>query len=214
MAIKEKTLPQTPYGNPIRLSFPADEAKNGWLPLLLDVYFMADTGVYEGINLRLKQGQTLACAKGCSNCCKTHTDIPVYPLELLGLYWYAIEKVQGEPREKLKLQLRGYTKGNACPFLLEGSCVVHPLRPMACRHFNVFRQSCGEGEDPYYTRRKDVLTPIEKYKEKALAAMLPFHGIKLRAERREAMKKGTIHTFVENLRELEWGKLADRMGKQ
>ena len=78
---------------PRRLSFPADEIAQKWLPMLLDAYFIADQGIYEGISREEKQGRKLACTKGCSNCCKAHLTIPIYPLELLGLYWYTTEKV-------------------------------------------------------------------------------------------------------------------------
>ncbi len=202
------------YPEPKRLSFPLDEAKNKWLPMLLDAYFIADQGVHEGVSRRLKKGHKLACAKGCSSCCKTHTTIPVYPVEIIGLYWYVIEKIQDDRRDKLNVQLRNFSADKPCPFLAEGACGVHPMRPMACRHFNVFSKSCDEGEDPYYTRRYDVLTPIKKYKNKALSTMLPFHGIKQASRRKEAMKTGLIHDFAQTLQELEWTKLADRMDEE
>ncbi|MBS1114086.1 MAG: hypothetical protein H6Q92_1849, partial [Nitrospirae bacterium] len=36
-----------------------------------------------------------------------------------------------------------------------------------CRQFNVFGSPCAEGEDPYYTRREDVLLPIKQYTDRA-----------------------------------------------
>jgi hypothetical protein len=84
---------------------------------------------------------------------------------------------------------------------------------MACRYFNVFAKPCSEGEDPFYTRRYDVLTPDEKLKDKALSLMLPYHGIIQRAERREAMKNGYIHQFVKNLQEIHWPKVAMRLSR-
>ncbi len=209
---KEKKTGKISISAPRRVTFPSDETGKQWLPMLLDAYFIADQGVYEGIKKRLNQGQHLACAKGCSSCCKTHTTIPVYPLELTGLYWYVIDKVHDERREKLKNQLKNFTLGNACPFLTDGICGIHQMRPMACRFFNVFGTSCEESEDPFYTRRQDVLTPIKKFKEKALYTMLPFHGITLRAKKKEFIKKGLIHSQVQNLHEIDWPKLADRMG--
>ena len=196
---------------PVRLSFPADEVKLGWLPLLLDAYYLVDKGVYEGIRKRVARGDSLACAKGCSSCCEIHFTIPVYPLEVVGLYWYLIDKVTGPERERLKVQLRSFKAGAPCPFLLDGACGVHPMRPMACRHFNVFNRPCARGEDPYYTRRKDVLTPIEKYKNKALYAMLPFHGIRDRAKRKQALRLGYLNGLVQNLHEIDWANLARRM---
>ncbi len=200
---------------PIRLSFPHDEERLGWLSMLLDAYYIADKGIHEGIKKRLARGETLACAKGCSSCCEIHFTIPVYPLELVGLYWYVIEKIMGDERRIIKKQLTDFHPGKPCPFLLDGICGVHAMRPLACRHFNVFNRSCSPGEDPYYTRRKDVLTPIERYKNKAINAMLPFHGIKDRAKRRQAVKMGYLNGLVQNLHEIDWLNLAHRMdGKQ
>lgn len=177
--------------------------------MLLDAYFESDKSVYQSIAKELtKKGRMLACSKGCASCCKTHVTIPVYPLELLGIYWFALEKVIEEHREIMVKQLLDFEPGKGCPFLIEGTCDVHPMRPMACRFFNVFNTPCKEGEDPFYTRRKDVMTPYEKEKNKALSWMLPHHGIVQRAERREAMRNGYIHRFAKNLQDINWPKVA------
>ncbi len=195
---------------PNRLNFP-EEKEIDWLSLLLDAYFIADKGVYEAISKRIRGGESLACGRGCSSCCNTHTTIPIYPLELVGIYWYAIEKVSGPARDSLKRRLREFKKGEGCPFLIDGICIIHPMRPLACRHFNVFNRPCAPGEDPYYTRRKDVLTPNEKAKNKALAAMLPFHGIRDRVRRKQAIRDGLLNSLVKNLHDIEWASLALRM---
>lgn len=199
------------YPRPERLEFPHDEKQVSWLPMLLDAYFIADKGVHEAIQKRIRRGERLACAKGCSSCCEIHITIPVYPLELVGIYWYAITKISAPLRDILKKNLQQFSTGDPCPFLIEGVCSIHPMRPLACRHFNVFNRPCSRGEDPYYTRRKDVLTPIEKYKNKALAAMLPFHGIKERAKRKQAIRTGFLNSQVQNLHEIKWTNLALRM---
>lgn len=206
----EKTPPAR---TPNRLSFPEDEARLAWLALLLEGYAIADEGVAEGIRREQAQDRQLACHKGCAACCRTHRDIPVYPLELMGLYWYAIEKLGGETRAKLKEQLQSYQKGDACPFLVDGACSVHPLRPLACREFNVFGAVCAEGEDAYHTRRADVLTPLKRYVDQAFDVMLPFYGVKHKAERRRMIESGEVHRLVRVLSECEWDKLAERMGE-
>lgn len=208
MAKKTKKIP---YPKPKRLSFPDDEVKIEWLSMLLDAYFNADQGVFEGIRHRMNKGDRLACAKGCSTCCTTHITIPVYPMELMGIYWYVIEQMNDERHGVIQKQLQRVTMEDPCPFLIEGACGIHLMRPMACRHFNVFNRPCDIGEDPYFTRRDDVLTPLKKFKDKALSAMLPFHGIKQKAKQKEAMKQGLIHDLAQNLQEIEWGKLAERM---
>lgn len=203
--------PADSYSKPTRLSFPKDEIRHEWLPMLLDTYFITDQGVYEGIAREQRKGRVLACCKGCSACCRAHTTIPIYPLEITGLYWYVIEQTSGDTREKLKQQCASHQAGNPCPLLVDGACGVHPLRPQACRHFNVFSRPCAEGEDAFYTRREDVLTPLKKYKDEALAKMLPFHNVIGRNQRREAIKTGLLHSYAQVLQELDWSKLAKRM---
>jgi len=202
---------QNTYPEPQRLSFPIDEVKNEWLSMLLDSYHIADKGVYEGIRRKLNQGRELACAKGCSACCAAHTTIPIYPLEIIGIYWYSIDKLPHKAQLKLVNHLRNTSKLKSCPFLIDQSCSIHPVRPLACRHFNVFDTVCAEGEDAFYTRREDVLTPLKKFQNDALSAMLPFHGYKKKAQRKEALKSGYIHTQAQVLQDIDWSNLANRI---
>lgn len=198
---------------PQRLRYPEPENRIQGLAALLDAYHVTDQGVHEAIRRELVQGRQLACAKGCSTCCHTHADIPVYPLELIGIYWYATEQLEGSARSALRQRLAGYPADDGCPFLLEGACAIHPLRPMACRNFNVFGRPCAPGEDAFHTRRQDVLTPIRRYQEEAFFLMLPFHGVKSKAERRRAIKSGSVHTLARVLKTLDWARLAQRMAE-
>lgn len=199
------------YAPPARLSFPEDERRLPWLGMLLDAYHIADEGVAEAVRREQRQGRQLACAKGCSACCRAHTTIPVYPLELVGLTWYAAEHIAGPIRSSLKAQLRGHVEGEPCPFLVDGVCAIHPLRPLACRHFNVFGQVCAEGEDAYYTRRGDVMTPIKRYMDDAFYTMLPFYGVAKSAERRRFIKRGAMHSLAKVLQQCNWSSVAEKM---
>lgn len=194
-----------------RLSFPDDEKIHDWLPMLLEAYYITDKGIAEGVHLMERKGNRLACAKGCSECCITHRSIPAYPLELVGMTWYATEKVRGPLREALKKKLWAHQKGDPCTFLVDGACSIHLMRPMACRQFNVFNKVCEKGEDAYYTRREDVLTPIRKYTESAFLATMPFYGIKKKAERIRIVKKGLMHTMAKDMQQLSWESLASKM---
>jgi uncharacterized protein len=194
-----------------RLSFPSDEKKHPWLPLLLDAFSIIDKGINEAVRAGFKEGRKLACRRGCSNCCKTHQTIPVYPLELVGLSWYVAEKVAGHEREIIKTQLRHYKEKDPCPFLVNGACSVHPMRPVACRQFNVFDTPCREGEDPFYTRRGDVLSPIRKYTDRAFFIMLPFYGIAGEKERWKIIESGAVHQVVKLLQTCNWKTLSDKM---
>ena len=197
--------------SPVRLSFAADEKIYDWLVLLLDAYYIVDKGVAEAIKKETKRRRQLACRKGCSICCKTHQTIPVYPLELVGISWYATEKLSGKEREELKKQLRSHKKGDPCPFLLNGVCIIHPMRPIACRQFNVFDKPCADNEDPYYTRPKDVLPPVKKYVDRAFFIMLPFYGVNDESARHKLIKSGSVHKLVKLMQTCTWETLADRM---
>ncbi|MDY0133254.1 MAG: YkgJ family cysteine cluster protein [Desulforegulaceae bacterium] len=199
------------YPKPKRLSFPEDEKETGWLSDLLDSYHTADKAIYELIMKEESKGRKLACARGCSACCSTHVTIPVYPMELLGIYWYVILKAEKEKQKLLKEKLTRFKNSGGCPFLIQGACSIHPMRPLACRHFNVFGKPCAKGEDPYYTRRKDVLTPDESAKNKALAFLLSIHNINDRKEKKEFVNSGQIHSLAKNLQEIEWYKLGARI---
>ncbi|OGW40979.1 MAG: hypothetical protein A2Y97_03075 [Nitrospirae bacterium RBG_13_39_12] len=179
--------------------------------MLLDAYYLIDKGIDKAVKSELKKGKKLACSKGCSNCCITHKTIPVYPMELVGLSWYVTEKIRGTMREVVKNQLKKYKENSPCPFLLEGSCSVHPMRPISCRQFIVFSTPCYEGEDPYYTRREDVLSPIKKYVDKAFFIMLPFYGVENEAERLKIIESGYIHNIVKLIQYCNWKSLADKM---
>ena len=194
-------------------SFPEAQAKFPWLTPLLQAYSIADEGIARAITRQEERGRQLACAKGCSACCRSHSTIPVYPLELVGLTWNASEQVAEPLRAILHAQLAAHVSGNPCPFLVRGVCSVHPLRPLACRQFNVFGRACAEGEDAYYTRREDVLDPVTPAMDEAFYTMLPYYGIRGDAERRQFVASGAQHQFVRVLQTCRWPSLAAKMAE-
>ncbi len=191
-----------------RLHFPEDEKRQPWLTLLLEIQHLSNQGVAAAIK---SDGRKLACGRGCASCCRTHTDIPVYPLELMGIAWFAREKLAGELRERVRQQLLRHRELGACPFLVDEACAIHPLRPMACRQFNVFNTVCASGEDAFHTRFQDVLKPDAKLKNEALREMLRHHNVKDGRERRRLVESGEVHRLAQRLREMRWETLAARM---
>ncbi len=195
-----------------RLHFPSDERRLPWLPLLLDAYAIADTGVAMAIRNREKrEGKKLACGKGCGNCCVHQTDLPLYPHEIVGIYWYASEKITGPARERLKGRLATMRTGSGCPFLIDDSCIIHPVRPVGCRQFNVFTAPCAAGEDPYFTRRDDVLQPDQEYLDRTFAAVLPFYNLRREGDVSAAIRM--VRGQIMNLLSFDWSKLAALMEK-
>ena len=197
-----------------RFSLPEDEKHLPWLSMLLDAYHTIDKGVAASIEAERKKHRNLACAKGCSGCCVTHKDIPLYPLELQGLIWYITEKISGLEREILKNNLLGFSRDRGCPFLIEQACSIHPMRPMACRQFNVFGTSCKEGEDPFHSRRHDVMDPVKKHVDQAFFIMLPYYGIEKESDRRKFIEAGEMHKMVRELHGCNWKALAEKMGSR
>jgi Fe-S-cluster containining protein len=196
-----------------RTSFPQDEPVLPWLSSLLDAYLVVDRGVATAIESEERAERVPACDRGCSVCCRTNRDIPVYPLELMGLSWFAAEKTLGDQRETLMKQLDDHSTGNPCPFLIVQECAIYPLRPMACRQFTLFGTPCAKGEDPYFTRPHDLLTPVRKHLDQAFFIMLSFHGLEKQTDRIRAVENGVLHRLVKNLQTCNWKILAQRMMK-
>lgn len=85
------------------------------------------------------------------------------------------------------------------------------MRPISCRQFIVFGEPCTVGEDPYYTRVKDVLPPVKNCVDQAFYIMIPFYGVKDESERRKAVQSGAVHKLVKLIQTCHWKSLADRM---
>lgn len=194
-----------------RPSFSKDEKLQPWLSMLLDAYYIVDRGVSDAVASEQRKNRKIACMKGCSQCCRTHKDIPVYPLELVGISWYAVEKTRGSVREAVKRQLSRSSPDRGCPFLIETVCSIHPVRPISCRQFNVFGKPCSEGEDPFYTRPEDLLAPVKKHIDRAFFIMLPFYGIENQSERARIVESGSMHGMVRELHGCNWKSLAEKM---
>lgn len=208
----KKAKEQRAAGLSRRLHFPGDERRIPWLSLLLDAYAIADTGVAIAVReAEKKRKKKLACGKACGACCVHQTDLPLYPHEIVGIYWYASEKLAGPVREALKGRLAAGAKTAGCPFLIESSCCIHPMRPVGCRQFNVFTAPCAAGEDPYFTRREDVLEPLPEYLDRVFAAVLPFYSLKGEGDASGAVR--TVRAQIMNLLSFDWSKLAALMEK-
>lgn len=202
----KKPLQKNSCGLSRRLRFPEDEKRLPWLPMLLDAFAIADTGVAIAIrDGEKKLKKRLACTRGCDVCCH-QKDIPVYPHELVGLYWYAKEKLEPQVREVVMNQLRDHVPGAPCPFLVAHACAVHPVRPVSCRQFNVYTAPCAPGEDPYYTRRDDVLIPLSDYTDRAFGAVLAFYRLEKGQDIGKAVR--LVRSQIMNMQEYRWEKLA------
>jgi hypothetical protein len=98
----------------------------------------------------------LACHKGCPSCCILRVTVTAPEIFLLADY---VRRIEAAPAgaaigvgrrialadratrglgETARMRLR-----KSCPFILRGVCIVHPVRPLACRgHASFDRQAC------------------------------------------------------------------------
>lgn len=192
------------------LRFPDDEAKHPWLPALLRMHAVVDAGVATAVRAEERRRRlTRACRRGCDVCCRAQSDIPVFQIELAGISWFCVEKLAGAARASVRTRLERHADGGrACPFLVEHACAVHPVRPMACRLFNVFGRRCAEGEDPFYERRAEMLVPPPGLLARAYRALLPFHGVTEPQDQDAWLERGLVKSLAVNLPACDWRSLA------
>ena len=55
------------------------------------------------------------------------------------------------------------------------------------------------------------MIPIKRFTDDAFDVMLPFYGIKKKAERRKAIKQGAIHNVARAMRDCNWQSLPEKM---
>ena len=144
--------------------------------LLLDAYAVVDLGVKKAAE---RDGRASACHAGCAQCCMQ--PIPVTPLEVLALHSYARHRLPQESLAALVTTLSAFEGHKEqmslpCPFLVDGGCLVYPVRPVACRQYMVFGRACALGEDASHTRPQDVLTPFYDYMLTALLRTRPWYA--------------------------------------
>ena len=159
--------------------------------MLLDAYHILSTGTELLLtDEEARRSQKLGCGPGCAGCC-LRPEVPLTQLELLGMWWYFIEKLDPQVREKLRERLLHHRQSIECPFLMEGCCAVYPLRPLACRFLHVFGSPCKHEEIPVQDRPGDVWVPREAVPP-AIMAMLPYFGFTTEESRRQALQDGYI----------------------
>jgi Fe-S-cluster containining protein len=111
----------------------------------------------------------LACDKGCPSCCVLRVTVTAPEIILLADYVKRIEvTAQGGAiglKRRIELADRA-TRGlgeaermalrRPCPYIVRGVCVIHPVRPLACRgHASFDRRACAQA-----TAGRDVEVPL------------------------------------------------------
>lgn len=73
--------------------------------------------------------EQVACRRGCDACC---THIGVMAVEAIGLA-LALAALPEAEAEKIRVRARGMRKGEGCPLLAGGACLLYEARPVICR---------------------------------------------------------------------------------
>ena len=181
-----------------RVRFPEAEARLPWLASLLDAYAVLDAGIARAV---AEGGRQPACRAGCVACCSNA--IPASTLELLGLKWFALERLTAPVRRELIRSLRHVRPGR-CPFLLGAVCPVYPLRPMACREFVVFGRRCSAGEQPCLTRPHDQLPLPAAAQREAFSLLAPHYAARAVMEGHGAEDRRVVLGDTRLLQEEDW----------
>lgn len=151
-----------------------------WLPSLIKAQAIMDVGVRLAIRHESAvRGEAPACREKCAGCCSSR-HMAATSMEIAGAAWHL--KREASPRSLAALdRLWGNGPGEVdeegCPLLVDGVCAAYSMRFLSCRQLVVFGRSCSTGEDPFRTRRSDVLTPLRTYAFKAYSLLLPHLGV-------------------------------------
>ncbi len=113
----------------------------------------------------------LACYKGCSSCCTLRVTATAPEIFLLADYVQRIDAVPTGAAIGLRRRIaladratRGLSETDRmalrkpCPVLVRSVCIVHPVRPLACRgHASFDRQACAR-----VAAGRDVEVPLSE----------------------------------------------------
>lgn len=194
-----------------RFDFPKDEKKYPWLSMLLDAYHILDIDNEIGINEEsARRGQEVACGESCYHCCLRPV-VPITGIELAGISWFSCEQLTGEVRLKVKGQFLAHKETTSCPFLIEKTCSIYPVRPLACRSFHVFGEKCNIEEDLWETRRKDVWSHGKETALKMALTVLTFGNITDRERQKAAYESGFTMNKAINMHEYNWAQIQNSM---
>lgn len=129
-------------------------ANKGAANLLDRIWMQAFSSYEHNVAEQTKDLPPLACRKGCGTCCRIQV-VATAP-EVLMVARYVRAMADGFRKVGIDLPARlaaasaaapetagTMALGRECPFLVEGICVIYPVRPLACRgHVSFNEEAC------------------------------------------------------------------------
>lgn len=184
-----------------RIRLVGAEAEPSWLGAVLDAYAVVDADVERVVALRVRGGESLACVAGCFQCCIQ--PVPLTKYEIMAIGWYLAHGAVPGALDAVAAARHRRGGSWACPMLQDGGCVAYPVRPIACRRFNVLGRPCLVGEITEATRPGDMLAPGEGALRRAMALLLPLAGVAPKDMRR-ALDERLLHNEAVLIQGVDW----------
>jgi Fe-S-cluster containining protein len=198
----EHRIPKPSF--PERARFPTAEAAHWWLAPVLDAYAILDDGL--GVEVpreAARRGEKVACHKGCSECCK-NAEVPILPPEIATVSWYVCEELPRTIQVRLVSRLEHHNKSTECPFLLDDSCSIYPVRPLMCRGHHLFGQPCVPNEDIVQSRRGDVCMQSAALSRKVGLRILDAMEWPNRNAKVRAFEAGIMVNLAKQIHQFDW----------
>lgn len=194
-----------------RQKYPKDEIHYPWLSILLDTYHLIDIEYAKYIDEdQKKKNKRIVCKKGCHACC-IKPFVPISQPEIQGISWYVIENLKGLLRNQIKEQLKMFNKIGHCPFLVDKTCAIYPVRPIACRVFFVYTKPCLPDEDLLSSRLFDILPPNREISKKSALILFPLLGITEPDKQLEAFENGLLLELSRPMHGRDWSVISEGM---
>ncbi|MCJ2186270.1 hypothetical protein [Novosphingobium beihaiensis] len=135
----------------------------------------------------------LACAKGCPTCCTLRVTATAPEIFLMAAYIRKVEAtaqgaqlqltrriVLAEEATQGRTEQERLASGRPCPMLIDGVCVLHPVRTLACRGHAAFSEeqcrAAVNSEEAEVSVSEPHLT-LRALVQSALQAALRDHGL-------------------------------------
>jgi uncharacterized protein len=195
----------------VKRKYYPDEKIYRWLTPLLDAYKIHDQGLKSDLKKEPNKEQ-IACRKGCHSCCLQHA-IPVNNFEVMGMAWFASQHISSLQRDKLISNIKHSRQSLACPFLVDESCSIYPVRPLACRGFHILGNICEIGEDPIESRPGDIWFPSRNTTKKTAFAMMATVGIINHREKEQKFNDDFMLKITKQLHEVEITEVLELIAK-
>ncbi|MBN1960386.1 MAG: YkgJ family cysteine cluster protein [Deltaproteobacteria bacterium] len=154
------------FGQEHQLSFRVPQKPCRWNDVLEQLQYLTDEVVSAGTAKTIREGKPVSCGKGCGICCSQIVPISeveafvlrdlirhlpamrrkiIYArfataqqhFEKVGLWSRLINPDAISVEEYQDFSLEYFSYNIPCPFLDEGSCSIHPQRPLVCREYLV-----------------------------------------------------------------------------